>query len=263
MIDKSIKLYSVFHKPFIQPKENFVIPIHAGKALSNQKLDFLEDNTGDNISELNSTFCELTAQYWIWKNEDRSRCDIWGMCHYRRYFTTENWFNATFKNKRTYTKIIDQQNLDNVVSQKLYTQMQEILQTSDVILPKPMVIAKRNGVKLTLEEHYSTDHFENDWKTTIDVITEKYPDYLKSIPTFNNSTTMSFFNMMIAPWKIWDAYLTWLFDVLLEVKNRIKVSDDPYQKRVFGFLSERLINLYVHHNKLKIAYLPVAVFDNK
>ena len=42
------------------------------------------DNTGDHISGRNREYCELTAQYWAWKN---ARADYYGFCHYRRYFS--------------------------------------------------------------------------------------------------------------------------------------------------------------------------------
>lgn len=42
------------------------------------------DNEGDNISGKNPDYCELTAQYWAWKNID---CDYYGFFHYRRYLT--------------------------------------------------------------------------------------------------------------------------------------------------------------------------------
>ena len=40
------------------------------------------DNTGDNISEKNKKYCELTTQYWAWKNVE---ADYYGFCHYRRF----------------------------------------------------------------------------------------------------------------------------------------------------------------------------------
>lgn len=62
------------------------IPIHVGKALSSVDLGIQADNTGDNISDMNPYYCELTAQYWGWKNLD---CEYIGLCHYRRYFEKE------------------------------------------------------------------------------------------------------------------------------------------------------------------------------
>ena len=36
--------------------------------------DMTADNTGDNISRKNRKYCELTVQYWAWKNE---QADYW------------------------------------------------------------------------------------------------------------------------------------------------------------------------------------------
>ena len=64
-------------------------------------------------------------------------------------------------------------------------------------------------------------------------------------------------NMFISNRKFVDDYCTWLFDILFEVEKKINFSDDAYQKRVFGFISERLFTLYIFHNKLKVKELPL------
>ena len=61
--------------------------------------------------------------------------------------------------------------------------------------------------------------------------------------------------MMICSKENWDNYHEWLFDILFELEKNIQISEDSYQKRVFGFISERLLNLYLIHNNKKIKEL--------
>ena len=64
---------------------------------------------------------------------------------------------------------------------------------------------------------------------------------------------MSLGNMMIAPKNLFDEYCNWLFDILFEVERRINVeSYDGYQRRVFGFLAERLFRVWLLNHPLKI-----------
>lgn len=58
-------------------------------------------------------------------------------------------------------------------------------------------------------------------------------------------------------------YCEWLFPLLFDVEKRVKISPYDYDKRVFGFMSEKLMHLYFTHNKFKIKFLPILyVIDN-
>lgn len=69
-------------------------------------------------------------------------------------------------------------------------------------------------------------------------------------------------NMFIANRKIFTEYMTWLFSIIEEMEKRIDEpdGDDP---RIFGFLSERLLNLYVGHNRLKVKEVPMIFINGK
>ncbi len=137
-----------------------MVPIHGGKALSNIDLNILTDDTGDNISSLNTTFCELSVLYWIWKNAPRNT-DFVGLCHYRRYFIKKTFLNA-LKPKRMISLIPSQENVDNFVNEDLRTTLIEALETKDVIIQQPMYIHRNKKGTFTLEQHYKMEHISCD-----------------------------------------------------------------------------------------------------
>ena len=56
--------------------------IQAGRASASEKIAEYVDNIGENISEKNHQYCEMTATYWVWKNTSHDWC---GIEHYRRH----------------------------------------------------------------------------------------------------------------------------------------------------------------------------------
>ena len=80
-----IKLFVSCHKDFYVPEHPFLIPVQAGAALSEEKFPGMrQDDGGENISAQNRSYCELTVQYWAWKNQE---ADYYGFFHYRRYLS--------------------------------------------------------------------------------------------------------------------------------------------------------------------------------
>ena len=79
-------IYIAAHKQFTSLEMDGYIPLQVG-AENNIDLGYLKDNVGDNISEKNPNYCELTGLYWIWKN---CNDEYKGLVHYRRYFGKSN-----------------------------------------------------------------------------------------------------------------------------------------------------------------------------
>ncbi len=250
--DEKIKIYACHHKPYFTLSNSIIEPIHVGAALSDYTLDMQKDNTLDNISHKNPYYCELTATYWIWKN---ATADIVGLCHYRRFF---NFKNDEIKvQKLTDTFLADYGvNADNII---------RLLNEYDIILPR------KNKVKSnepTLYDYYAREHIINDLDVTIDVLKSKHPEQAALIDKVLKENTQGYFaNMIIAKRNIFNKYAQWLFDVLFAVEERIQpdvLTRDAYQQRVYGFLAERLMTVFVALNPdLKIKELPkLYVEDN-
>ena len=71
------------------------------------------------------------------------------------------------------------------------------------------------------------------------------------------------YNMFISTKKEMDLYCEWVFAVLFELERRIDISSyNDTQKRIFGYISERLFNVYcMFHNK-KMYYALCELIDN-
>lgn len=258
----SIQIYSVYYDFFpLLPKAPFITPIQAGADNSNVQLNMLGDNTGDNISLKNHMYSELTALYWIMKNASRDS-DVLGLCHYRRYLIHDRYRYYVKKRSRFYVNA-SRKDIDSFLTPALYKSYQELLAENDVIVPRPDYSMRTKGVVYTVEQAYELAHIKKDWDITMKIVCEKFPEYASSIHILSRQKKMFYNNIMIAPWKIWDSYATWLFEILFEVEKQIELPKQGYQKRVMGFLAERLHNLFIIHHQLKTAYLTMGLFEEK
>lgn len=253
----TIKIGVITHKKFDDIKSEIFIPLHVGKK-GKDDLGYIGDDTGENISEKNSNYCELTGQYWMWKNW--TNLDYKGLCHYRRYFivpTRWNDFKYNFllfikkvdgflKNKKSWTQRISKlkknQKLKNYI-RKSEEFLKGKLYQYDVVLLKEFELNK------TLEVLYKNDLVDKDLITLRDVIFEKYPEYVKDFDMLINQNKLSPCNMFIAKKEIFNEYSEWLFDILFEVEKRVEIPNDVYKARVFGFMGEYLLNVYFNKHK--------------
>ena len=267
MYNKDLTIFSVFHKDFPNPNCDFIKAIQVGTSLTNADLGFLKDNEGENISVKNPTHCELTALYWIWKNLDKIDSKYIGLCHYRRYFTLpllkKGIFGIDKNDKRdTYIEQFDNQSLSKISSNQVLNSFLNTLNQGKLILPKAVLLEGLKDHHFNLKEHYIYNHIKEDWYNLEEAVHKICPDYYNLFQQYTNSTNkISCYNMFIGDRDFVKNYCDWLFPILEELENTVKPSEYPYQKRVFGFISERLVNLYAFKNQLNIAEYPVVFFE--
>ena len=197
------------------PTESMYLPIHCGRAVTKLDTDSLNwmkkytqgDDTGDNISELNPYFCELTAIYWAWKNYEKlgSPKKI-GFCHYRRYFMD---FGT-----------------------------------------KSVITAPIHFLSKTVAEQFNANHDPCELQKAVNLIEDS--EFKHSAMEYLNQRKGYFFNMFILPKENFFEYCNFLFPLLFKLSensnwNRL----DSYQRRMPGFLAERLTGAYLYHFKMK------------
>lgn len=235
---EDIMIYVACHKPYYIPSIDFLKGIQVGAVLNNERFPrMLADKAGENISNLNKSYCELTAQYWVWKN---FKSDIVGFFHYRRYLKLipVNKFGLPYIVKRLPVL----QDLLNCGYEKKH--IADIFNEYDIIVPLP------ERFYMSVYDQYinSKDHYKKDIDQVIDIINKKYPYMVKSMEKYLNSDLIYFGNIYIMKWEIFDKYMAWLFDILFEFDKQKNVEGYTKQAlRVNGYLAERLFGIYLTH----------------
>lgn len=262
----NISLYTVYHKQSHIIKNSYIKPIQVGNAISIQNIDY-RDNQGINISKKNDSFCELTAQYWAWKNDNSS--DYLGLMHYRRFFD----FNIAEDRKVNEYGILQEAEFTLDFIEKYHLteeQIKQQVENYDIILPQEWDVTSANWKNIKDNYINAPFHHKKDLDMTRQVISEKYPQDIVFFDEVMNAKKGYFTNMFILKKTIFNEYSEWLFDILFEVEKRINISVyDTQEKRVFGYLSERLFNVWLlkykkKHPNIKINYLHrVFINDTK
>ena len=249
-----------YHKNYFSYKNSFFCPIYVGASLSKKKLDYLRDDTGNNISNKNKNFCELTGIYWMWKNLNM---DFYGMMHYRRYLFFKNygWIKECFENlirksfyvNRLANKFLNKDLYQTVSSNKVFIedklecfsrQLPKLMENNDIILPKKIKL------ETSIYEHYKKIHIIEHFDLLLEIIKKDYECLYKYFEQgIKKSNYMYSANMFVMKKIFFFEYCEFLFDVLFKLENQIEIPKDEYQARVFGFLSERLMLPFINYLK--------------
>lgn len=227
----SVTIFTMTHKKFEEPKDAVYMPLHVGRACG-EDFGYAGDDTGDNISAKNCYYGELTGVYWVWKNVRTT--DYVGICHYRRYFCTEE---------------------GRILNEKDYL---SILQEYDIITSKKLKL------NYSYFDGYASDYNIFDLVTTGEVIRQKYPEYYDAFERLVHGNGTYFGNMMVTSKNLYDEYAAWLFSIFAEVEPKIDAAHyDEYHRRVFGFISEFLLYVWVDVKKLKVYECKVGMTTEK
>lgn len=215
--------YIITHKSFTPPEDPSYVPLQVGPG---KDLGWLRDNTGTEISSRNPNWCELTGIYWIWKNDKES--DIVSISHYRRYFEQNGHILSVAREV-------------------------ELLQDYDIL------IAEFEPYKETVYQQYCNESgFSEDLENVRAIIKSQSPESVEAYDSVMKQGGISQYNMMVCRKDLFDEYCEWLFSILFALEPSVDLSEyDEYQKRIYGFLSERLLNVWVKARKLRVKRLPV------
>lgn len=262
-IMKDIKILISCHKQSMVPDSKIMLPIEVGADLRKKHIEgILQDNQGENISSKNKMYCELTAQYWAWKNLD---ADYYGFFHYRRYLSffdkkrpVDQWQNVIEESPDS--DCLKKYNLEDDYIQKLVGEY-------DLVLSEEKNVTKMPDKNPSVYEQYKNGRSLNikDIDLVHDIIEEKYPDYLDTFEKVMKGEKTCLCNMYIMKKELFHEYMAWLFDILFEFEKRSDMSEYTVEGyRTPGHLAERLLTVFCWYTEkkknLKVKRLQTIVF---
>lgn len=244
MSEPSIRVAVAAHKPYRMPDDPVYLPLHVGRALHPENVaamgpGFVGDDTGDNISALNTQYSELTGLWWMWRNDN---ADYKGLVHYRRHFATADSVRKHARDR-----------FDRIATEKDF---RSALAEAPVIVPK-----RRDYVIETVGSHY-----EHTMAGAVDqiaavrkVVGEMQPSYSDALEKQLSGTRAHIFNMMVMRSDLLDGYCSWLFPLLSEVTKRLDPAQyDAFGARYPGRVSEWLLDVWLKTNEVPYIEMPTT-----
>lgn len=222
------------HKPYWMPPDELYLPVQVNAAHARQLIPgFQPDDTGDNISDKNARYCELTALWWGWRNLE---CEALGLVHYRRHFAGKG-------DRRTLTSC----------------EAEALLAKAPVVVPK-----KRNYVIESIGSHYAHTHDGSQLEVLRCSVGRVSPQYVGAFDACMKSTSAHMFNMLIMRREILDPYCTWLFDVLADAERNIDFEGmSAFQERCMGRLAELLLDVWIGSEGVPYAEVGIRELEGK
>lgn len=261
--NRKIVILVSYHKPSVILDTKYLVPIQVGAENSVYNLKMLKDNTGDNISDMNARLCEITAQYWAWKNV---KSDYYGFMHYRRHFVFNDISETPDFGGQIFMKQIDDEYINKIglVDDKI----EKAVIGNDLILTPVIDVSKCFAPNNEIQFASLNNLHAKDFDLICRILLDFYPEYYETVEQYRLGQNTYWYNMYIMRKELFFNYCSWLFPILFEADKQIDYSEYSIQEqRTVAFMAERLFSIYVKklikdNPDLKIKHLKMTFVEN-
>ena len=110
--------------------------------------------------------------------------------------------------------------------------------------------------------HYSHTHYEEHLIITRNILEQTNPAYLEAYDRIMKKRSGHMFNMFIMSKSLSDAYCEWLFPIIDELYKKMDITGySAFDARLFGRVSERLLNVWLLKLNLKVVEVPFMYME--
>ncbi len=271
-MENSIKIFVTYKDKHKIIETDIIKPIQTGRAIAAEAFEgMIGDDTGENISEKNPKYSEISAQYWVWKNYDKiGNPDYVGFMHYRRHFI--------FNDEHLSPNIIgcvEFENFNEDYVRKISLNDKDIanfVSGNDIIVCSKIMLRKieflKNKKDLTRNAYTENCHLQSaDYDLMLETVVKFFPEYRSVINKLPDLEYNHWYNMFVMKKEIFFEYNNFLFTILSELEKQIDMSlycNDAI--RTLGYLSERLLTIFIEkkreEKKCKIKETPITFLKN-
>lgn len=264
-----IKIAVACHKPSELPDNPLYCPVQVGAALAKRRMpNMAHDDEGDNISTKNGSYCELTAQYWAWKNLD---ADYLGLCHYRRFLTFPEGDYKLDNRKQIQAGILDAYNMERfgLLDERL---MHQVIEDNDCVVGELEDITglyTPRGKQKTVYQHWAAHDRDlinkHDLDKLIELVDEFYPQYATDMHEYLAGKQFLGYNCFVMRRELFDQLCSFEFDILEKLEDRTELTNyNQMRTRIYGFMAEILYSVFVFHLEkagCKVKHIPLVYFN--
>lgn len=257
------------HKPSRLPKNELLVPIQVGAKIAKTRLPFAGDDTGDNISEKNPEYCELTAQYWEWKNIE---ADYYGLCHYRRFLCCRKVKSERNERDQIVANVLDDFTLKKFGLEDA-DEMRRLIEGADAVVGEPQNLANIHtprGNKVTAYAHWAAHERAlikvKDLERMLDILEDVNPELGTSARKYLNGNTFLGFNCFVLKKELFNELCEIEFEVLRRLEKEVNLTYYCQQlSRIYGFMGEIISSAYFYQlersGKYKVKHVPLLYFN--
>ena len=245
---QSVRIFVTTHKDVNTYHSDILQPVQVGPVKNRKRLMWAyQDDSGENIAEQNPMYCELTTQYWAWKNVE---AEYYGFCHYRRYFD----FSEEEHEENPWGEVMD--NTIDWGTQERYclddASITAAVDGFDIVTTGIKDLANFPEKFASTHDHYArAPHLRiQHLDRIIEILKEEHPDYAEDADAFIVGSKSCFCNMYIMRKELFFRYCEWMFPMLERFVSEWDTSLLSHEGlRTPGHLSERLFNIWLNHEK--------------
>lgn len=252
MAQPHVEIFVITHACTVLPDAPPFVPIQAGSAILPTLPGVISDAKGDNISVLNPHYSELTAQYWVWKN--RATAEYIGFFHYRRFLDFESPLSPDRATTwRTFDEFMafDPRTMESFGWSQ--AAISRVCDGADIIVPgkQDLLVDQPGPRRVSVLEHYAYWNRREDIEMARQAIAALHPAYIEASDQVMHAPRAHLYNVFIMRRQLFHRYMAWLFDIFGYLSERIGAGGSlaAAQPRVFGYLGERLLNVFVAHER--------------